>query len=543
MNVQFQYHGNYCGPNWSAGKYQGSVIDPRVLPIDDFDYSCMEHDAAYARNYDLGKADFKFGVENLYRGTNHLMRDPVNLKNWKQLAAGIYMIGQSFTHPAQDYGLKVKSHAVSFPQSVMAPRRRMKRRRSSTIGTKPRKLRKGSGRKTTYTKSKFNKKRKRYNKRYRKRYRKRSYNKGPNLSFERYGFSRVNERRGFIDDKDCIYLGHGPAFREIMECYHKAITKKLFLMADIDIDSWSGSPPFNNANKFYLQVRYVLDQTSNGSYTTKTSPMLGAGKTFNNFAEELANITKFVFSNGADAGPWQQPRFQAFRLCTTNLDETSANIQTLAVLQAEDLVIDYDFASYMTLQNQTKGSDPAAVADVNDELTTNIYHVPLKGRRYITTSKSNGLVNKFQFGASNAQTFIADKDTGIYAKGAGAGVPDYYKKPPVPYMMGQCKSNPVIMASGSITIDKIRYKESMTLMRFWQTFGQAYWRSEFSLAPYDDCYVKFGLFHLFSLEKVIEVKDTPTVKVTVGFEVTSYFKAKVRSKKHVTVPIIDTGVL
>lgn len=55
-----KYHGNYCGQWWSAGKEQASVYEPSVLPIDDFDRMCMEHDKRYATNGDLFEADKRF---------------------------------------------------------------------------------------------------------------------------------------------------------------------------------------------------------------------------------------------------------------------------------------------------------------------------------------------------------------------------------------------------------------------------------------------------------------------------------------------------
>ncbi len=62
--MAFAYHGKYCGPGWSAGKYQNSV-QSNVLPIDEFDSRCREHDAAYATGADLYDADMKFAVSNL----------------------------------------------------------------------------------------------------------------------------------------------------------------------------------------------------------------------------------------------------------------------------------------------------------------------------------------------------------------------------------------------------------------------------------------------------------------------------------------------
>lgn len=64
-----RYHGNYCGPNWSAGKHQGSVVDPDVLAVDEFDSTCLLHDAAYATNADLHKADMDFFKQNIFQGT------------------------------------------------------------------------------------------------------------------------------------------------------------------------------------------------------------------------------------------------------------------------------------------------------------------------------------------------------------------------------------------------------------------------------------------------------------------------------------------
>jgi len=59
-----QYHGNYCGPGWSAGEYQNSVVST-VEAIDDFDQTCRDHDSAYAVGGDLFMADIKFAKDNL----------------------------------------------------------------------------------------------------------------------------------------------------------------------------------------------------------------------------------------------------------------------------------------------------------------------------------------------------------------------------------------------------------------------------------------------------------------------------------------------
>lgn len=62
-----RYHGKYCGPGWSEGKHQPSVVG-QVVGDDDFDESCRKHDANYAINADLASADYDFYSENVGRG-------------------------------------------------------------------------------------------------------------------------------------------------------------------------------------------------------------------------------------------------------------------------------------------------------------------------------------------------------------------------------------------------------------------------------------------------------------------------------------------
>lgn len=62
-----KYHGNYCGPYWSAGEAQPSVVSD-VPAIDEFDETCKVHDAVYAVNGDLSRADHDFYASNVGHG-------------------------------------------------------------------------------------------------------------------------------------------------------------------------------------------------------------------------------------------------------------------------------------------------------------------------------------------------------------------------------------------------------------------------------------------------------------------------------------------
>nr|QDH88834.1 MAG: RNA-dependent RNA polymerase [Astroviridae sp.] len=65
LSMNIAYHGNYCGPGWSAGKYQDSVIDDSVEAIDEFDESCKQHDKSYYLKEDLDEADEIFYNQNI----------------------------------------------------------------------------------------------------------------------------------------------------------------------------------------------------------------------------------------------------------------------------------------------------------------------------------------------------------------------------------------------------------------------------------------------------------------------------------------------
>lgn len=67
-----RYHGNYCGPNWSAGKYQSSVVSD-VPAIDEFDETCKQHDAGYAIGGDLYDLDEQFYQQNIGQGVKRTL--------------------------------------------------------------------------------------------------------------------------------------------------------------------------------------------------------------------------------------------------------------------------------------------------------------------------------------------------------------------------------------------------------------------------------------------------------------------------------------
>lgn len=111
MSYSIRYHGNYCGPGWSDGKRQNSVVGV-TPPIDEFDATCMSHDAAYATNQpasELTRADYKFATTNIASG------------NPKRVVAGI-LVGVQGLLRGTDSDIRTNQTKITMPkQSLRGP--------------------------------------------------------------------------------------------------------------------------------------------------------------------------------------------------------------------------------------------------------------------------------------------------------------------------------------------------------------------------------------------------------------------------------------
>lgn len=139
--IVWRIHGNYVGPGWSAGKYQGSVADSDVQPVDEFDKTAMEHDAAYAKKKNLKKADYKFFRDNWGKGF---------VRSAAALAVGAQGYLRSDSEDATLSSLSDKFGSMQIPPSP--PKTPHKRRRSSA-GESSMKRRRGSNAKASSSSS------------------------------------------------------------------------------------------------------------------------------------------------------------------------------------------------------------------------------------------------------------------------------------------------------------------------------------------------------------------------------------------------------
>lgn len=121
-----RYHGNYCGPDWSAGKHQPSVVSD-VPAVDDFDLTCKKHDAAYATEGNLREADLAFAAENLLT---------LNPKRWLAGAlVGVQGLSRPFDRTTKPI-TKMNSNSTRSARTaaVRMPKTRPPNMRSNNVG-------------------------------------------------------------------------------------------------------------------------------------------------------------------------------------------------------------------------------------------------------------------------------------------------------------------------------------------------------------------------------------------------------------------------
>jgi hypothetical protein len=116
-----RYHGNYCGPNWSAGKVQASVCDPTVPSVDEFDETCRVHDCIYANHGDLLSADLDFFKKNIFAGFKEFPAAmAVGLQYLARLSGAGINMKPTMTRKAKNAPRQAKQLALPAPSKPKA---------------------------------------------------------------------------------------------------------------------------------------------------------------------------------------------------------------------------------------------------------------------------------------------------------------------------------------------------------------------------------------------------------------------------------------
>jgi len=372
----------------------------------------------------------------------------------------------------------------------------------------------------------------------RRRWKKYSDRNTSRLSFEKKGVVFVQENRGTVGDSNCVYLGHSIATSQVVLAVARAIIRALFQQCGQDIQDFGGGPGFSGTSTITIYYKYYKDVTNSGSWTTITMPFTSGS--YDNMATTL--ITNWV-ANMTDPtptveGPWMAMKFLEFGMYTSS-GATQVNQSKITATQ---LKVDFDFASYLCMQNQTLA---AAAEDINDELVTNVENNPLKGRLYRSKNMSNGFIVKYKPNTSSStyNNLVANRVTGVIAATYTNIADDMYAKPPDPFYFDSTHAVGTRLNPGDVKRDKIKYRNSMTLDKFMSIFANSIWRNSNAPVgtPWFDTWVNYGLAHMVAFEKLID-SGSSEQNIRLGYELTQYYKCKITYKQSVVAPIIETNL-
>lgn len=366
--LTLKYHGNYCGPNWSAGKYQGSVkYGDGPKATDAFDETCRVHDGAYNTGTNLKAADYKFFKSNYGKG-------------FKRTAAALAVGAQGWFRKPDRKRMKYDT----FISKKKMPPRFMNR--GSYKAVRP------YSRPKSYRKSRY--KKKRYSK-----YKKRSYKRKNNkVDFLRYGAQTVYESGGIVQGERTLYAGVGTPISLMLEAFFKAIVMKLTMKAGINFRQWT------DVTTRFCSIEIIYQTPSIGGVQT-INHTSGPTDTWHSFATQtFTNYRSKSAANDLNEPEHLALKEARFRWSYDDSSEANTMLPSASINLEE---ADFTFAESHTIsiQNQTLG-------DGGNNETTTVTVNPLRCRTFQGTKNWTELKRDFQPGTPNIVIGV-EQGTGV----------------------------------------------------------------------------------------------------------------------------------
>lgn len=492
---QFRLHGRYCGPNWSGGKWQGSIKGKKGTATDEFDESCRIHDAYYADTTDekrLAKADMKFaranfgksfkrtlaaigvGAQGIYRHVKSSVSIPQKETGDQTMARGRTPRRRSSSSGRSNYSQR--SMSLPTPKS---DRKRLRPYRSLSplktanaavqtnivAGRRPAKaIHTGSfGRKVGHKNRRIT----------------------PLSKMMKNGVQVCLENGAVVSTSDTQYIGHcAVPVNVAKKAFFRALVKMILKKAGkLNVD-WNAAPHgVSNTDTFVLQYRANSDPGSPlqdiiHTYTfpeTQEAIALAMAGTADAFSSQW-NLVRMEFRpRNADIG--------MFYIYLTNAH------------------VEVDSISEFKIQNQS-------VTLATDDSMEDVNNVPLQGRCYA----GRGTGSKYQVNRTSGNPFIADPNWGVITH---AGVTNDLAEPPSGKLFQQVTSTSKLkIGPGEVVTSKIRYRKKLGL----QNFINLIYDNEASLNP------KYKLKHLgefkfYGLEKMIDaIASTAENDIRLAYE-------------------------
>lgn len=502
--MSFALHGKYCGPGWSAGKYQLSVAQgPR--PVDDFDASCARHDAVYAVGGDLSKADQEFFWDNIGKGV---------IRSYAGMAVGLQGIARTMIGNPE----KGSSHFILKKMPPPTPAKTPKRRRlsagdSSSAGPSMTIRR---GRIVQRTKSmrkkvvRGSKKKRRNNRKRKGKGKKTKGQKASAKNIDAKGARIKYEDGNVFNSRQCVYFCHGMAPYRAIRVFMFAIVKKLFKMHGVEILEWND---YIRVTAVTQKIGYFWVATANQNNQLEASvdaydSVASRPRTYAEFADAWLAALQGVMSDTNEEYPIG---------CELN----DANVSTSSKINLAEYTYTLGYSSSVKLQNRTIASTAVGEGtNTSDNIRANPLVFKIYKNKYPTNMlmKRNRSIdtavtpfNKEGFGVGNNGFKIIGYGTVGSSNVLQDISPTLKKLPPAYYF--NAKSAGGAIQPGDMMVEKTRYKGEFTHRRLFKTF-QKYFDNTSITDPSAYALNGAGSIHVVGFEHALDTRvDEPNISL------------------------------
>lgn len=547
--MRYRQHGNYCGPGWSAGKYQSSVYNSRVRPIDAYDRTCKTHDRAYAPEADpkgRSKADSQFFWKNIGRG--------------HERSAAALAVG------AQGLARRVKHYFTSFPEKdtemarkrgrsppTSGPSKRVKYSSSSSRSRSFSPVRKvfGSARVRTkfmtpnktnyrsglvYGRNRGGRYRGKFNKAKKRKY---------NTTVNKHGIVSKIENGGSISTgmSNTIYVGHSIAAVEFRKMFYRGIVKALAVRAGLSVRDFNEPiwQTMNTVGNKWIRIYFTFftgaqgannAQGGNASMQYSSGGAVVAGTTWDTFATAL-DVAVDAAIGAVTTENIDEIYFDTFALYTNDEIASVVSASTPASsIDAKNAYVSAGYYSDLVVQNRTND----ATGDTNIESTS---ANPIHGKLYESRSKwLNGFESPRQATAIIGQNpLLSYAGSGVIIAKTDTTQPRTLKKPPPGWVLGVKRESSVNIQPGDIKRMSHRWSCKMML----NTLAQKMFKPILG-DPSDTDKLKFGLGFAQVLGLECQLYDrTETTQLQISWELNQTYNMQITTRIAKTMPMIAVG--
>lgn len=511
--VSIPYHGNYCGPGWSAGKAQPSVAGAAGTAIDEFDESCRLHDLVYAKHGPITKADIKFAIDNLssMEPKRMVAGAVVGMQGLVRMASGGDPMETDISD-SQMVNLLVGNRSQSFSGKSYPGKMRYARRGKSIRTRRPRRFTKGRKR-VPYRKKRFRGKnplRPKKIVKYRKNKRS-NFSSGCIYKFETGRVDTFNKLK-------CGYYMFGMPVQKFKDNFFRALTRYIFLKMGYDFQDWdlpiaSVVGESGSILKISFNYRSITsaggDANQNLLYDQSSTP---ASSPTDSVKQLALNLAALLENNWSAAGHmFTQLRAQIVTV-------SPADTKNSCTIDMRNMVIVSHYYGKIKIQNNTLARSGTDTAE-----TDNVYNNPLDCIKYKNFGWRNYIKASVMDGVGSTDEVVIDQDSGISTI---TTLQNDYDKFPAPSTLGAKKAFRFVMMPGEIKYTDIVFKVKIGLNKLITKIPTVF-NEAFSDFPLD-----FGTMIVIGMEKSIHATlNGPDVVTSCQYEHT--FKTKVYCKKKI----------